>query len=93
VSVLPSAGLEGDELMAPIIEIWADFNAKLEDERISLMTRGSKAAIEDYWPSGNCVGNKVFLCDGEIGCVAIIEELEDGYLVGRPITPYMDVEN
>jgi len=79
--------------MAPLIEIWADFNAKLEDERISLMTRGSQAAINDYWREGNAVGNKVFLCDGEIGCVAIIEEAEPGYLVGRPITPYMDVND
>lgn len=93
MSILPGERLEGDGLMAPMIEIWADFNAKMEDERISLMTRGSKAAIDDYWPNGNVIGNKVFLCDGEIGCVAIIEELKEGYLVGRPISPYMDVEN
>lgn len=76
-----------------MIEIWADFNAQLEDGRVSLMTRGSQEAIKDYWREGNAVGNKVFLCDGEIGCVAYIEEAEPGYLVGRPVTSFMDVES
>ena len=92
--VLPGAGLEGDELMAPIIEIWADFNARLEDNRVSLMTRGSQAALKDYWPSGNYDGNKIFICDGEIGAVAIIEEGVDGYpLAARMISPVMEIEN
>ncbi len=79
--------------MAPIIEIWADFNAKTEDDRIRLTTKGSQNAIKDYWRTTNPVGNKVFLCDGEIGCVAIIEDDGDGHLLGRPITPYMDISD
>ncbi len=60
--------------------VWADFNARTEEDDISLTTVGSKRSLQE---TGAKVGEWVWLSDDELGVIAYIAKL-DGRLVARP---------
>lgn len=74
-----------------LVEIFADFNAQTEDGNIRLSTNGSKRDIAKHtWKGGSPVGHRIFICDGEIGAVAEIMDVE-GILEAKIIDGPMDV--
>lgn len=60
--------------------IWADFNARTQDDLISLETKGSKASLASIEVKE---GDTVWLTDGEI-CVKAKIEKWGGKVFARP---------
>jgi len=63
-------------------EVMADFNARTESGAVRMTTRGSQRDIEAH---GLKAGDRVFLCDEELGAVADLVT-EDGALVAVLVT-------
>ncbi len=59
--------------------IWADFNARTEDDRVRLDAAGSKKSLVEARAT---VGEYALLTDGEVCVVGMIED-RDGQLVAR----------
>ena len=53
--------------------VWADFNARTEEDNISLTTVGSKRSLSE---TGAKVGERVWISDGELGVRAVIKQIE-----------------
>lgn len=65
--------------MADPPTVWADFNARLSDGRVSLETVGSRRSLEE---TGARVGDQVWISDGELRAEAVIE-VDSDRLVAR----------
>lgn len=63
-------------------EIWADFNARMEDDRVSLKGCGSLKSLQE---TGAVAGEWVWLSDGELKVRALLELTTSGHLVARPV--------
>jgi tetratricopeptide (TPR) repeat protein len=66
--------------------IWADFNSRTEDDRVSLETRGSRESLAKTPVSP---GEWVWLSDGDIRVGAQVEQ-RDGHLYARPVWETME---